>query len=179
MKTNPTGPYNPASTEHDDLRMPIKVMEPRPDWNLLGPYICKRWRDALSRINDRLVLQYFPSGHLSLPDGRVVIGFWAVCQRLRRTRLLYKQTVIHLHDPLTGEFRQPSWKTLDMLRREWWRQKHVGMEAIYDEIDAELAKDEELAEKKHMERLRQSVDKSIAALNPSLRLPRIVVPALN
>jgi hypothetical protein len=168
---HPMGPHNPACEERQP-RMDKKVMPPRPDWNALGPYISKRWRAALARISPRLTLQYFPYGVI---PGTGVRGFWAVCMRLPRSRMLYKQTVLSLTDG-RGRVQHPDWGMLHELKHAWHTQRHEGMDAIFDSIDAEMEGEQGEIEQREFEALYDKVERDLAKVkyqNPS----HVAVPA--
>ncbi len=153
----------------------MRVVSPRPDWNSVGPYITERWRRGLKKISSRLALQYFPTGCI---PGTGVRGFWAVCMRLPRSGLLYKQNVLMLTDA-QGCFRHPDWGTLHELKVSWYRQRHEGMDAIFDSIDREIEFEREAEEDRQRAALLEAVERTITQLDPSSRelgLARVCVP---
>lgn len=172
------GPFNPASWERDE-RVHKNLMPPRPSWNAQGPHICASWRRALVRISDRLVLQYFPHGQIA-GVGRQ--GFWAVCLRLPRSRWLFKQAVVTMHDPNTGVFAHPTWQMLADIRKAWHQAKHEGWDAIWDSMDRNIVAEDLKREQRAEKQIEENIERDLAQLNPSSRelgLARVCVPALN
>lgn len=171
---NPMGAFNPACMEMAE-RMSRKMVPPKPGWNLMGPYISRRWREALARINKRLVLQYFPYGKIAGSKER---GFWSVCLKMPRTNLLFKQAVISLVDD-NGKFSPPSWGMLAAIKRGMWRFRHEGFDAELDTLDRQLDAAGQKRQDKEQINLFDSIMKTMERLDPSTRklgLSRISVP---
>lgn len=171
---NPMGAFNPACMEVAE-RMDKKLMPPKPGWNLMGPYISRRWRDALARINKRLVLQYFPYGKIAGSKER---GFWSVCLKMPRTKLLFKQAVISLVDD-NGKFSPPSWGMLAAIKRGMWRFRHEGFDAELDTLDRQLDAAGQKRQDEEQTDLFDRIMKTMEKLDPSSRelgLSRISVP---
>lgn len=172
---HPGGAHNPSSLEAVE-RMTRKLMRPRPEWNALGPYIPKRWREALLRINKRFVLQYFPMG---VAPGGARNGFWSVCLKLPNTKLLFKQSIMSLVDRF-GRFEMPSFGMLQAIKRGMWSFKHQGMLHELDRADRALDAADQKRTGVENDQLLDNIMKSLARLNPSsrdLNLGRVCVPA--
>lgn len=163
---HPMGPNNPGSFEPVQ-RVTRKLMPPRPEWNLLGPYIPRRWREALTKINKRLVLQYFPSG-----------GFWSVCLMMPRTKLLFKQAVLSLTND-KGKSQPPSWGMLHAIKRGMWAFRHQGMDYELNRLDQRFEAADQKRVGRQSDQLLAAIMRSLAKLDPTSRelgLSRVCVP---
>ena len=169
--------YAPSMSELQ-IRAPKAVMRPREDWNRMGPPISEKWRDSLAKISDRLVLQYFPHGQVAGLGRR---GFWGVYLQLPLSGFMYKQSVISLVDPRTGDLVQPTWGLLARIRWAWHTSKHEGMEAVYESIDRNIAADDAQRDEDELDDLTEHIERvTIPAMNPNWRqlgLSRITVPS--
>lgn len=143
------------------------VMEPRPDWNAMGPRLPAWFRPRLKKVNSRLVMQFIPPRSTVHPDGvhpsKYPEGVWTVCARIPgRTAWLAKRWVWNLSDG-HGRYRAPGLDTIHLLReaQRFWRDRD------YDALEREFArsvtrlKEEEAAESKarlarHVTRLCQA-----------------------
>ena len=106
------------------------VMEPRPDWNAIGPRLPAWFRLRLSRIDRNLVLQFIPprgtngdgKGRGGVDSGQFPEGVWVICRLLRGTGWLLKRWIWSLSDQY-GRYQEPGADTIEMLRtaRDLWR----------------------------------------------------------
>lgn len=168
--------YAPAFAERVE-RQPKAVMRPRPDLNRLGPPISLKWLEGLRNINNRLVMQFFPNGIIAGFGRR---GFWGVYFMLPKSGYMYKHAVFALVDPATGKRIQPTQKLLYEIRVAWFRAKHEGMEAIYDSIDKNMAKEKDYEDRMEMDQLTEAVEESPILQNATskqLGFSRVCVPA--
>ena len=95
------------------------VMEPRRDWNALGPKLPPWFRRRLKRIDPKLVLQFMPPRWFT-PGGadpaQYPFGVWAICRRLPGTTgWLLKKWVWNLADQ-HGRYQDPGMDTIEIIR---------------------------------------------------------------
>ena len=108
------------------------VMEPRPDWNSIGPRLPAWFRIRLQRIDPRLVLQFIPPRTLDCTDGVDPIqfpgGVWVICRRMRSSGWLFKRWIWSLLDK-NGCYLEPGADTIDMIRlaRDLWRRNNLDV----------------------------------------------------
>jgi len=168
--------YAPAFQEKL-IREPKSVMKPKPELNRLGPPISVKWLEGLKRISNRLVMQFFPEGQVAGFGRR---GFWGVYYMLPRSGYMYKHAVFALVDPATGKSIQPTMKLLFEIRMAWYRTKHEGIQAIYDSIDKNMAREKDALESRDMDDLTAAVEGSPLMQNLTKRqlgTSRIAVPS--
>jgi len=119
------------------------VMEPRRDWNAMGPKLPAWFRLRLARVDPNLVLQFMPPRTIAKggvqPD-RFPKGVWAICRRMKGTRMLFKRWVWSMSDEF-GIQQLPGTDTINMIRfaRDMWRQgKSDLLEKRLDESIASI-----------------------------------------
>jgi len=154
------------------LQMRDHLMEPRPDWNRLGPYVPRWFRDRMSEIDPDLTLQFWP------PQPRMPAGFWSICLKLPHTRLLWKKSVMDLYDPMTGRYTPPDARHLKMLRYARNLSMRDGTEEMIRQTDRDLA---EATKAKHFackDRLGDAIERSLSRRGITWRhFGKTVVPA--
>lgn len=169
---HPGGPRFAGSLE-DQPRHVRNLMPARPRLNALGPPIPLWWRRELEKIDKRFVLQFHPTGRVQ--GSPKILGFWAVCTRLPRSGLLFKQHVLTLTDQ-NGCHRTPDARDIKRIKEGWWITKNEGFYAIFDEIDRNADIQEAEYEQRCHEEQCDLIDKVLVKVDPVLRLPRVCVP---
>jgi hypothetical protein len=122
----------------------LMFMDPRPDWNRMGPRLPAWWRAALKRIDPQLDMQFMPPVSPSVPDGvdvrKYPHGVWVVVRKLRFSRLLHKTWVWCLTDEL-GNYRPPGKDGLRLIAaayRMFRTRSQDKLERVFDRSLAEL-----------------------------------------
>lgn len=168
-KAHPGGPKFSGAIE-DEPRHDRKVMPARPHLNALGPSIPEWWKRELTKIDERFVLQYNPTGHVLGSKG--TLGFWAVCIQLPRSKLLFKQHVLPLVDD-DGFQRMPTAFDLTRIRAGWNIARNEGFYALFDAIDRNADTQEAAYEQQCEDQQLANVDAVITEIDPYLNSPRI------
>lgn len=114
-----------------ELNLKQYIMEPRQDWNLIGPRLPAWFRVRLARIDPSLVLQFIPSDDYAtggVPASKYPWGVWIICRRMRASRWLFKRWIWNLAGP-GGEYLAPGPDTIQLIRRarNLWRRGDLDL----------------------------------------------------
>ena len=151
-------------------------MEPRPDWNAIGPRLPAWFRLRLSRIDPRLVLQFIPARTLDCREGvdpcQFPQGVWAICRLMRGTGWLSKRWTWSLSDQ-HGRYQEPGADTIELLRmaRDLWRRDSVdAMERRFEEAIEEVQSERAQQSKAHMREYIQQLCRAHGFVNNHSRV---------
>ncbi len=134
-------------------------MEPRPDWNAIGPRLPAWFRPALKRVDARLRLQYMPPRCID-PDGvddrQFPYGVWTICRVMPGSKWLMRRWTMSLSDE-RGQPQEPGPDTIAMLRysRDVWRRGEI--EELDRALDTAIESVKRAKSMKSRERLRERV----------------------
>ena len=140
-------------------------MDPRPDWNFLGPPLPRWFREGIKRIDSLLTLQFIPpavveSGRGCDPD-RFPKGVWVVCRRMRSSRLLHKTWVCGLVDAI-GLPKPPTPQLLKVIRFAYNGMRNRHQDHLAEEFSRQVAS-------LHSEKCVQSRQRKLAKIADSMR----------
>lgn len=117
-------------------------MDPRPDWNFLGPPLPRWFREGIKRIDSLLTLQFIPpavnEGDRGCDPDRFPEGVWVVCRRLRSSRLLHKTWVCGLVDAV-GMPKPPTPNLLKVLRFAYNGMRNRHEDRLAEEFSRQVA----------------------------------------
>ena len=118
------------------------VMEPRPDWNRLGPRLPAWFRPRLKRLDPKLVMQFMPPASHVEPDGvdplQYPNGVWVICRKLPGSSgWLFKRWTWNLADSF-GRHQTPGTDTIDLLRMAKRSYRNGGGEILEDQFAASV-----------------------------------------
>jgi len=120
------------------------LMYPNKKWNLMGPPVPKWFEKSIRSFDPQLTLQFIPPASDKNPDGASAglfpNGVWAICRRLRRSKMLLKKWTWHLADE-HGNYSPPGGDTVRVLRQafKFHRQgMSTKMEEMMDRHIADL-----------------------------------------
>lgn len=114
-------------------------MEPNRNWNSVGPKVPIWFRQALERLDRRLVLQFMPPDYFDekgVSSGQYPFGVWIIARRMPRTGwlLISKQWTFSLSD-LAGRYKIPDHGDLKLLRvakNMWKRGNLCKLDEVFD-----------------------------------------------
>ncbi len=114
-------------------------MEPRPEWNTLGPRLPLWFRRRLEKACPNMALQFIPARG-TVPKGGVdphiyPHGVWIVCLKMKRTGWLHKRWLYAMAQRDDGSFLKPSMETIKLLRMTRDLSRRGDSQRMTDEFD--------------------------------------------
>jgi hypothetical protein len=170
----------PAAVLHKFLTN--SCMQPRADWNAMGPPLPAWFRAYLRRIDPNLVLQFVPPRSFAKggcdPDQHP-FGVWAICRRMNATGWLCKRWVYSMSTP-EGVPLYPTRDLVELLirARDLWRKGQL--DELENHFDRAMNDKRNRAVEESKQRMAARIEQRMAKFRmPSVMRPRVFVPGMN